>query len=181
MERVHEEEMEERFDALFHDTYQQVVAYCQRRCGSPQDAEEAVANAYQVAWRRFDEFEGADSPQAWLYGVAYKSLANVRRKEQRFAVLRGRLTNIRSTGPPTPEHHLERSSEVERAFQALDKLSPYDQQVIRLAAFEELTYKQIGQVVGKSENAVRSDLYRARRRLRDVYWDNDDPGTEVIP
>lgn len=160
------DDRQERFERLYDETYVQLVSYCRRRCRSVHEAEEAVAASYLVAWRRFDEFEGADSPLAWLYSVAYKTLGNARRSRSRLSALRERLASVREIDSVHPEIEVAGRLDAERTFRSLNHLSRYDQELIRLVAFEELAYREIAVVVGKSEAAVRSDLYRARARLR---------------
>jgi RNA polymerase sigma factor (sigma-70 family) len=49
--------------------------------------------------------------------------------------------------------------------------------VIRLAAFEELSYAEIGEVLGISAGAARSKLYRARKELKEAFEGQTDGGT----
>ena len=149
-----------RFEELYDETYVAVVAYCRRRARSFHDAEEAAAATFLVAWRRFDEFEGAESHLAWLYSVAQH------RGRRRLAALRTRLIGAKPPTSISTEKEAEGRQAVAQAFSALKALSEYDQEIIRLAAFEDLTYEQISQAVGKTESAIRSDLYRARKRLK---------------
>ncbi|MGB8362598.1 MAG: RNA polymerase sigma factor [Acidimicrobiia bacterium] len=170
----------ERFESLFHETYPSVLAYCRRRCESLEDAEDAVAATYLVAWRRMADFEAADSTLAWLYAVAYKSLSNVRRGRDRLAALRRRLRRSVSAHPTSPERQANSRLDLVRAFDSLERLSRYHQEIVRLAAFENLSYREIAEVVGKSESAVRSDLYRARNRLRGLFHSHERRGDEKI-
>ena len=155
-----------RFEELYNETYVPVVAYCRRRARSFHDAEEAVATTFLVAWRRFDEFEGAESPLAWLYSVAFRTLANQHRARRRQAALRTRLIGAKPLIAIFTEQEAEGRLAVTRAFDALQQLSAHDQEIVRLVAFERLTYRQVALSVGKTESAIRSDLFRARKRLR---------------
>lgn len=158
-----------RFEDLYRETYEPVVAYCRRRARSHHEAEEVVSTTFLVAWRRFDDFASAELPLAWLYAVAYRSLSNQRRGWGRRSALKKRL-QIEGTGSvQSPDREAEARLEASRAFEALATLSNYDQEIIRLAAFEDLAYEAIGVVVGKSVDAVRSDIFRARQRLRRAF------------
>ena len=50
-------------------------------------------------------------------------------------------------------------------LRALDSLQPDDQEILRLAAWEELTSAQIAEVLGCSRGAAKVRLHRARQRL----------------
>lgn len=53
--------------------------------------------------------------------------------------------------------------------QALARLRPADQEVLRLAAWEECTTAEIADVLGCTPNAAAVRLHRARARLRRAY------------
>src|SRR3954463_3427484 len=80
-----------RFEALYTATYEPILGYALRRCSSPHDAADVVAETFSIAWRRFDDIPSGDSARLWLYGVARRVLANHRRgeKQRRF-----RLTEL---------------------------------------------------------------------------------------
>lgn len=155
------------FTKLFEETYRDVLAYALRRTRDRPDAEDVVANTYLVAWRRLEEALGAEAPLAWLYGVAYRTLANQRRSELRASALRQRLESDSSpSGPDRVPDVVEVREELADVLGALGKLKERDREVLRLAAFEGLSPTQIGDVLGVSGSRARTYLYRARRRLQ---------------
>ena len=157
----------DRFLDLYNGTYSRLVAYCRRRTRTAADADDAVADTYLVAWRRLDDVLGADSPIAWLYGVAYRVLSNQRRSTERSNRLTQRL---RLQPPPMlaigPADAAAKNEDVVAVYSALAELDSKDQELIRLAAFEELSHAEIGAVIGIRPATVRSRLFRARRRLQ---------------
>jgi RNA polymerase sigma-70 factor (ECF subfamily) len=99
----------------------------------------------------------------WLYGVARHTLANQKRSERRRERLAERLRRelpvaVQNMGPPAPEAGAIRA--------ALGRLVSEDQEILRLAGWEELAPREIAIVLGISQVAARSRLHRARRRLR---------------
>ena len=158
----------ERFEDLYKVTYRDVLAYCRRRVPI-DDADDVVSATYVVAWRRLDDVLAADNPIAWLYAVAYRSIGNHYRGSGRLASLRKKLR----TSPPqrvvSLEDEVAIGDEVSRALVSLECLTPQDQELIRLAAFEDLSRRDIGVVVGLSPEAVASRLYRARIELRRAF------------
>lgn len=120
-----------------------------------------------VAWRRLDQLLNAREPQAWLYAVAYRVLTNQRRSHRRRAGLVERVESqagIHET-PIDPAHLVEGRDEVSTVAAAMASLSPRDQEILRLVAFEELDHAEIAEVLGIRKPLVRSVVYRARRRL----------------
>jgi hypothetical protein len=49
-----------RFEAVYDQAYGQITAYAARRCDSPQDAADVVAETFTVAWRRVDELPAGE-------------------------------------------------------------------------------------------------------------------------
>lgn len=154
------------FDRLYEDTFQDVLAYCRRRAQNPEDADEAAAEVYLIAWRKFAEVEATAKPVAWLLATARRVLLN----QQRSIARRGRLVNRIRQHPRVLTvdiaKALEDSTDLTAVLQSLSRLEPLDQEIVTLAAFEQLSYEEIGIVVNKRSTTVKSRLYRARKQLR---------------
>ena len=140
-----------------------MLAFVLRRTTHAPDAADVVAEVFLVAWRRLDDVPAAEGGRLWLYGVARHALANQQRSERRRERLAERLRRelpaaVQSVTPPAPETGAIRG--------ALGRLGPEDQELLRLAGWEELTPGEISVVLGISQVAARSRLHRARRWLR---------------
>ena len=82
---------EQRFTALFDGTYGDVLRFVRRRHGD-EGAEDVVAEAFLVAWRRLEDLpEDPGDARAWLFGIARGTLANSRRSDRRRDALGVRL------------------------------------------------------------------------------------------
>ena len=152
-----------RFDALFIEYQRPVLAYAMRRAPTPADAEDVTAETFTIAWRKFDSLP-PDEPLPWLYAVARRVLANQRRGQGRRERLAALVT--REDDVPTPLRAGEDPDAP--AFAALANLSPADQEVLRLVAWEELGNGAIAQVLGITANAVAIRLHRARGRFAEA-------------
>lgn len=154
-----------RFDLLFRTHYDAIYRYCARRLGG-SDAEDAAADVFAVAWRRLDLMPPGDSARAWLYGVAYRVVANQYRSRRRRTGLRTRLQGLAGVGGDDADRDPTTGTDVDLVLMALDGLSPTDRELIRLSAWDGLTRVEIAQVLGINENAVDQRLHRARARLK---------------
>ncbi|MEX0783582.1 MAG: sigma-70 family RNA polymerase sigma factor [Dehalococcoidia bacterium] len=144
------------FRSLFELHYPQVEAYARRRCARSADADDVVAETFTVAWRRFQDIPA--EPLPWLYGVARRVLANQRRGQRRWAGLLDRLRR-EPMDVATPHD----TGEPVRV--ALSRLKPADQELLRLAAWEDLGPSEIAATLGISANAASIRLHRARKQL----------------
>lgn len=157
---------EERFRALFAGNYCHLLAYALRRTTSRADAEDVVAEAFTVAWRRLDVVPDDDHEQRlWLYGVARRTLANHRRGVGRAHRLSLRLGSETLTVDP-PSARFEQAADVAQALHAMAHLPETDQELLRLALWEELSHADIAKVTGTSVANVAVRLHRAKRKLR---------------
>lgn len=153
-----------RFNALFEATHRQVLAYALRRTRQPADAEDAAAETFAIAWRRFDDIPMDPLTLPWLYGVARRVLANQRRGDSRRANLLGRLFDR------TPQ--VEDGPDIDDGgplTAALARLRPDDRELLQLVAWEDLDHAAIATALGVSVNAVGIRLHRARKRFADVH------------
>ncbi len=154
---------EQRFERLYSEHYVDVLRYCLRR--TPRaDAADAAAETFGVAWRRRSDIpNGCELP--WLYGVARRVLANHRRSSHRLTAALTRLGREPSMPGHDPESLVVRSQEAEAVQVAIGRLPIQDQEIIRLAGWEELDRNEIAIAMGCTPNAVTKRLGRALDRL----------------
>jgi RNA polymerase sigma-70 factor (ECF subfamily) len=158
---------EARFRAAFKRHYDALLAYAMRRTTTRYDAEEVVATAFATAWRRIRDMPEEPGTVIWLYRVTWRTLANHRRGNAR----RGRLFDrVASLRPDEHAAEAELDSVVEeidaRVLLAFRHLKSNEQEVLRLAVWEDLSYAQAAEVLGCSLNAFAIRLHRARASLR---------------
>ena len=153
-----------RFQAVYEAHYPAVVAYVRRRTSVAADAQDAVAETFTTAWRRVSEVPDGDAARAWLYGVARRVLANQRRGDRRRAGLSLRLRG-QGAGTVDVEETAFAADDRRTVLAALARLREADQELLRLAVWEELSHRDIAAVVGCSESSVAVRLHRARSRL----------------
>ena len=153
-----------RFRVIYDATHEDVYAYCLRR-SNVEDAMDAAAEVYLVAWRRIDDVPHGDSALPWLYGTARKVLANQRRSRSRRMSLATRIRNETPEVAPTPEAAVVRREQDQEIIDALGELRDADSEVIRLALWEELPHADIAEILQCSDRAVTMRLHRAMKRL----------------
>ncbi|RSN68117.1 RNA polymerase sigma factor [Actinomadura sp. WAC 06369] len=153
---------EDEFTAVYAATYRPLLGYALRRCDSPEDAADVVAETFAIAWRRAAEMPAGDQARLWLYGVAHRVLANQRRGARRNTIKAAALRAELSAGtPPRPAPGGDGPA-VADVFRALPDR---DRELLALVAWEGLSHAEIATVLGCSRNAVGIRLHRARGRF----------------
>lgn len=150
-----------RLASLYAAHGREVLAYALRRAPTPEDAADAAAETFLVAWRRLREVPPEPESRLWLYGVARRALANQRRGAGRRGRLAERLrveARAALAAAPADERH-------EAVLAALERLRADDRELLLLIGWEQLTPTQAARILDISAVAARARLHRARRRL----------------
>ncbi|MFD0887023.1 RNA polymerase sigma factor [Streptosporangium algeriense] len=157
-----DDDRKSRFETVYLQTYERILGYAMRRCDSPEDAADVVAETFTIAWRRMDALPDGPSARLWLYGVARNVLANHRRGQARQRSRNVALDRDIADLYGRPSEDGPELAEIGRAFR---RLPEDDRELLSLLAWEGLDHGEIAEVLGCSRNAVRVRLHRARRRL----------------
>jgi len=181
-ERVADEQLIERacageraaFEVLYERYFPRVYAFVARRLANRADVEETVQEVFAGAFTGLRSFRGDGVFAAWVFGIARRTVAG-RCKKKRPALVP--LEEAHETGAierlapvlrrePTPLEHYECEERLARLEAAArDDLSPEQRDLFALHHLEHLPIHEIASRLSKSEDAVKSHLYRARRVL----------------
>jgi RNA polymerase sigma factor (sigma-70 family) len=152
----------ERFEALYRQSRDDIYAYVATLLGDRVAAEDVTATAFERAYRKrrtFDRRRGDE--RAWLFGIARNAALDELRR-------RRRITTLVSD----PEEAGEVEGDVEVALRrtavraALRKLPARDRELIALKFHAGLSNGELARLLGLTESAVGTRLYRAIEKLR---------------
>ena len=156
-------ERETEYRQFFSNAYPDALRFAQRRT-APERAEDAVADAMLVAWRRFDQAPSdLGERRAWLFGIVRFTILNGSRSEARQSALAVRIVD--TSFADGEDHSGDTALRLDLA-RAWNRLSVAEQEVLSLAIFEMLTAPQAARVLRISSVAFRARLMRARRVLQ---------------
>lgn len=153
-----------RFRHLYDGNLDPLRRYCFRRLPADQ-VDDAVAEVFLVAWRRMSDVPDGDEARLWLYGIARNVVRNQRRSNRRQLRLASKVRRTDTQVAPDPGVEVVRRADYQETLDCLATLREGDQEVLRLAAWEELKPAEIGDVLGVAPHAVSARLSRARDRL----------------
>lgn len=160
---------EARFRAVYEATYVDLVRFAQRRV-HPSQAEDIVADAFLVAWRRFEDLPtDPGDARAWLFGIAQRTMLNGQRGDQRRQALTIRIADasvVAQSGETWKDVDAELVARRLDLAAAWRRLAPVHQETLSLAIWDGLAGPQAAAVLGISPVAFRLRLTRARRALR---------------
>ncbi|WP_442510888.1 RNA polymerase sigma factor [Novipirellula sp. SH528] len=118
------------------------------------------------AWRSLPKFEGKASAATWFYRVALHTAMNWHRKDQRRRAGQQPLLQVQTvaTRDSDGEEQVQQRETVEQLYAAIHKLPKTDAALV-LLYLDELSYREIAEVLGISESNVGVKLNRAKKSL----------------
>ncbi len=163
------------FESLLTEARPRALVVAMKVLHDPDDAEDAVQDAFLKAWRSLSRFEGRAAFTTWIHRIVMNcSLDMLRRRACRpsAAVHNEDDSGERCPRPEpatheTPEREMVRSEARELVHGALAELSPAHRQTVTLREIEEHSYEEIAEIAACPIGTVMSRLHHARRRLAD--------------
>lgn len=150
---------EEAFHVLYRNHAPSLYRVSLRLCaGREADAHDVLQEGWLRALRGLDRFEGRSSLRTWLQAIVVRCALESNRVRKRTAAS---LDSVRETGEP-PVRSSARI-DLERAF---EQLSEGFRSVLVLHDLLGYTHAEIAEFLGVREGTSKSQLFRARRRMR---------------
>lgn len=152
-------------------SYQDVaVAYAASILRDYYLAEDAAQEAFVDAHRQLKSLREPSAFGAWLRTIIFKHCDRIRRRKQR--IISGLDAASEPASPSRSPHESLESRETDRLlWEAVASLSDAEQTVVLLYYFGEHSHSAIAEFLGVTANTVKTRLYSARRRLRDMMTD----------
>jgi len=155
------------FGLLYEKYVQKIYNYIYYRTGNHHDAEDLTAKTFHRAMRHIPSYEQRGVPfSAWLYRIAHNVVANWHRDRSRRKVIALDELVLHQQWRPSPEGLVEADEEKRELLKVIRRL-PADRQLLLILKFVEgMSNQAIGQVMGRSEGAVKSLYHRTLLALR---------------
>jgi RNA polymerase sigma-70 factor (ECF subfamily) len=156
------------FEPLFDRYWDDIVRYCYYRLDSWEDAEDAASQIFTNAYAALVRFcDDRDSFRPWLFTIAHHEVTNRRRYRLRHPEGSFESASALIDSSPTPEELLVAASACQEIRILLARLPERPRRVteLRLAGLSD---REISQVLGVSNDAVRKAQSRAVAHLREL-------------
>ena len=151
--------MEEIYQSYAMTVYRYLVSLT----SDPDLAEELTQETFYQAIRSSDRFEESCKVSTWLCAIAKRVLLTWRRKHPVHE-----STDDLEIPTEGPEDEVLRSEDKSELLRRIHKLSEPYREVIYLRAFGDLSFREIGDIFGKTENWARVTFYRSKIKLQET-------------
>ena len=154
------------FGKLYELHVDRIYNYVYYRTGNQHDAEDLTARVFFRAIQHISHYKDKGAPfAAWLYTIARNMLANFYRDRSRRQHVPLDSANHKQDGDG-PELWTQKGQEKEELLAAIRNLPPERQELLILKYIERMTNSEIGQIMGRSEGAIKSLYFRTLKSLR---------------
>jgi RNA polymerase sigma factor (sigma-70 family) len=153
------------FQTLYRSYFARLARFLDRMTRNVPLIEEIINDTMMVVWQKADSYDHSCKVSTWIFAIAYRQgLKAVKRVDEPVEEL------IEQQGEAwrEPEFAVEQLQLRQGIGEALAAL-PLEQRVaISLTYYHDMDYKEIAETMGCPVNTVKTRMFHARRRLRDL-------------
>ena len=154
------------FERIYRAYFGRVYHYLLSLCRDHHLAEELTADTFFKALRSLQDFRGDSDPGTWLCAIARNLYISHLRKQQPTQSLAD-LPDVPAPGAPDPAILAEQQDGLMGLYARLHRLTEPYKEVFLLRVLGQLSFRQIGQLFGKTENWACVTYHRARKKLQE--------------
>jgi RNA polymerase sigma-70 factor (ECF subfamily) len=164
----------EAFGMLYERYLDRIFNYVYYRTGNVSDAEDLTARVFQRAMNHIVNYTDRGVPfSAWLYRIAHNLVANWHRDRSRKQEIPLSDAPLVAKGD-APEATLVHTEQQETLLKLIRSLPAERQTLLILKFVDHASNAEIGEIMGRSEGAVKSLYHRTLLALRDEIGDIDE-------
>jgi len=158
----------EAFGILYQQHLNRIYSYIYYRVGNHHDAEDLTACTFHKAFDNLPRYVNRGAPfSAWLYKIAHNAVANWHRsRSRRRFISLDDLALLANRAQNDPDYVAVRNEQRAALLKALRRLPPERQQLLILKFADKLSNEEIGQVMDRTEGAIKSLYHRTLLALR---------------
>ncbi len=154
------------FEILVERYKKRLYAFAFKLVQNHHDAEDLSQETFLRAYTSLDQFRGEGSFISWLFTITVNTYRSLKRKKS-FKIVDMEVEEVMQV--PTKENDVTHnfSNELQALTKtAIEKLPPKQKLILILRTFEQLSYQEIAQITGISQESVKANLSYARQNLR---------------
>ena len=169
------------FGELYERYLDKIYSYIYYRTGNHHDAEDLTARVFFRAMAHIESYTERGVPfQAWLYRIAHNLVANWHRDRGRRKVIPLDEFIAASLKSDAPDQQAEDKEERDALRAAVRRLPEERQQLLLLKFVDHLSNAEIGEIMDRTEGAIKSLYHRTLIALRDELQSADQTAVDIF-
>jgi len=154
----------EAFRELYRKYQTRLTRFLANLVRQPQIVEEVLDDTLMVVWERAADFKGESKLSTWIFAIAYrKAMKAVRRYD---VPIEDHDAENRASNEATPEEAFGQMRLHNLLRGAMAELSPDHRGVVELTYFQDLSYREIAEIMDCPVDTVKTRMFYARRHLK---------------
>lgn len=157
----------EHFEMLYESYFPRVYRFALKRLRDPAEAEDVTQEVFLTVFNALESFEGNSTLLVWIFGVT-RNIVN-----RRFRKARPRIDSLDdenaievAAATVSAERLLDARRALERCEVVIDnELTPLQRRIFHLKHLRRQPIRAIAAALGKSDDAIKANLYRMRRSI----------------
>jgi RNA polymerase sigma-70 factor (ECF subfamily) len=160
------DERNARFMALLEPVYRDCQRWAYSLAGNTVDAEDVLEEGILTALKSIHQLKNDEAFKTWMFRILKNThRMQLRSRKRPVDFLDQGELDKQALGKRGDE---ERGETAELVHKCLAKLAPEQRMALELFELHELSIREVAQVMGKAETAVRVQLHRARSRMAEM-------------
>ena len=152
------------FRELYRKYQTRLTRFLANLVRQPQIVEEVLDDTLMVVWERAADFKGESKLSTWIFAIAYrKAMKAVRRYD---APIEDHDAENRASNDASPEEAFGQTRLHGLLRGAMAELSPDHRGVVELTYFQDLSYREIAEIMDCPVDTVKTRMFYARRHLK---------------
>ncbi len=167
----------EHFELLYESYFPRVYRFALKRLGDHAEAEDVAQEVFFTVYRALESFQGTAPLLIWIFGITRNTVnRRFRRVRPRIESLDASEAREISGGTPPADRAVDARRMLELCEAVIENdLTPLQRRIFHLKHLRRQSIRNIAEALGKSEDAIKANLYRMRRSIA-----QNAPGLEGI-
>lgn len=152
-------------EALYKQIQPKIYAFFFVKTSSSTVAEDLTHDVFYEACKGIESFQGKSTMNTWLFSIAKNTLRNYYRSKKYQRKLTTMLKDEVNTNR-TPEEVIIINEETHNLIRQIQALDDLQKEIVILRIYGELSFREIGELIHKSENYARVTFHRIKLKLQ---------------
>src|SRR5438128_1384353 len=175
----------EAFGTLLRRYERELYGYLRRYLGDSELAEDVFQNTFLALYQKSGQYETGRPVRPWLYTIATHQAIDALRRNNRYQAVSldqhqkelpdgevRSLLELLETRGPGPLDQVQGEERREKVRASVDRLPDFLRQVVVLAYYQGLKYREIAEILGIPVGTVKSRLHAALVKLQEAWADS---------
>jgi RNA polymerase sigma-70 factor (ECF subfamily) len=155
------------FELLYDTYFPRVYRFALKRLNDPGEAEDVTQEVFFTVFNALASFQGSSALLVWIFGITRNTVnRRFRRPRPRLEPIEQADAQGAAAGSAPTDHAVDARRLLMRCEEVIEReLTPLQRRIFHLKHLRRQSIRTIAQALGKSEDAIKANLYRMRKAI----------------